>query len=240
LTARRHALYVFGTGQRATDEAVAPTIGEQPAMARTEAMPATARFLLVGGLCGLAWSAGLRGLMAEVAGFESTFDWAGTFLWILLPGVIVGMLLGWAEYLRRTGGRRHWRWLALAPFAFAAFLPFEIDVLLEGGFGGGAIAIPLFGIAGGYALAHGGAVWLRIVCGAIAVSPVVAWALVATAVGGSRLALETPRGAWVAVFFYSFVAVSALACSIPFRQVVRHTEESATAAEYASVGDVAR
>jgi len=52
--------------------------------------------LVVGGLCGLAWAAGLRGFMAQIAGSESTVDWAGTFGWILLPGIGVGALLGWA------------------------------------------------------------------------------------------------------------------------------------------------
>jgi hypothetical protein len=35
--------------------------------------------ILVGGLCGLAWAAGLRGFMAQIAGAASTVDWAGTF-----------------------------------------------------------------------------------------------------------------------------------------------------------------
>ena len=66
--------------------------------------PTTA--LLVGGLCGLAWAADLRGFMAQIAGTASGVDWAGTFGWILLPGIGVGALLGWAEPLRTSGGRR--------------------------------------------------------------------------------------------------------------------------------------
>jgi hypothetical protein len=50
--------------------------------------------VLVGGVCGLAWAAGLRGFMAQIAGSESSVDWAGTFGWILLPGIGVGALLG--------------------------------------------------------------------------------------------------------------------------------------------------
>jgi hypothetical protein len=38
----------------------------------------------------LAWAAGLRGFMAQIAGSASTVDWAGTFGWILLPGTLVG------------------------------------------------------------------------------------------------------------------------------------------------------
>ena len=73
--------------------------------------------VLVGGLCGLAWAAGLRGFMAQIAGPEPSVDWVGTFGWILVPGIGVGALLGWAEHLRTSGGRRGWRWLALGATA---------------------------------------------------------------------------------------------------------------------------
>jgi hypothetical protein len=61
--------------------------------------------MLVGGLCGLAWAAGLRGFMAQIVGSASGVDWAGTFGWILVPGIGVGVLLGWAEQLRTSCGR---------------------------------------------------------------------------------------------------------------------------------------
>ena len=56
--------------------------------------------VLVGAVCGLAWAASLRAFMAEFAGPESTFDWFGTFEGVLLPGAVVGALLGWAAHLR--------------------------------------------------------------------------------------------------------------------------------------------
>jgi hypothetical protein len=65
--------------------------------------------LAIGGVCGLAWAAGLRGFMAELAGSGSDVGSYGTFMQILLPGVIAGVLLGWAEQIRRTGRRRGWR-----------------------------------------------------------------------------------------------------------------------------------
>jgi hypothetical protein len=43
--------------------------------------------------------------------------------------------------------------------------------------------------------------------------------MTATMVGGPGLALDTPRGAWVAVLFYSFLAVLAFASAIPNRPV---------------------
>jgi hypothetical protein len=166
--------------------------------------------------------------MAELAGSESGVGWYGTFAQILLPGVIAGVLLGWAEYIRRTGGRRGWRWLAVAPLAFPAFVFVSPEViaavlsgqpLLGGGIGGGAIAVPLFGMAGGYALSGRGPRWARILLGVVALIPIPAWAF-ASSLFGSAFALTSPRGAWVALFFYSFIATLALACSIPHRPVV--------------------
>ena len=59
--------------------------------------------VLVGAVCGLAWAASLRSFMAEFAGPESTFDWFGTFEGVLLPGAVVGALLGWAAHLAGAG-----------------------------------------------------------------------------------------------------------------------------------------
>lgn len=181
------------------------------------------KLLVVGGVCGLAWSAGLRGMMAQIAGSDSGVSWAGTFVWILLPGVVVGGLLGLAEHLRETGGRRGWRWLSISPLLFAAVLfssPGDMTSMFEDGIGGGAIGVPLIGMAGGYALSRRGPLWARIVTGAVALSSIPVWAMAATAVGGSALALDTPRGAWVALYYYSFLAVLAFACAIPHRPVV--------------------
>jgi hypothetical protein len=54
------------------------------------------------------------------------------------------------------------------------------------------------------------------------------WPVIATAVGGPRLAMDTPRGAWVAVYLYSFLAVLALACAIPHRPVVAASKRPTT------------
>jgi hypothetical protein len=129
---------VTGSGQDETTmrkdgrggQAEAVAVGETgKRAARPGALPdgpaGPVRLLVLGGVFGLAWSAGLRGFMAEVAGAGSLVDWTGTFGWILLPGVITGALLGWAEFLRRTGGRRGWRWLALSPLVQAAGQPSE-------------------------------------------------------------------------------------------------------------------
>jgi hypothetical protein len=127
--------------------------------------------VLVGGLCGLAWAAGLRGFMAQVAGSASEVDWAGT------------------------------------PSAF------------EDGVGGGAIGVSLYGLLGGYALSGRGPRWARIAAGAAALTAIPVWAVTVTSFAGSGLALDTARGAWVAVYYWSFRAVLALACAIPHRAV---------------------
>jgi hypothetical protein len=160
--------------------------------------------------------------MVEVAGPESTVHWSNTFGWILLPGVIVGGLLGWAEHLRRTGGRRRWRWLALSPLLFAGVLlsrPGNMASLLNDGIGGGAIGVPLIGMAGGYALSGRGSPSARAAAGTVAAASIPIWALTAANVGGPELALDTPRGAWVALYLYSYLAVLMLASAIPHRTV---------------------
>lgn len=188
-----------------------------------------ATLLAIGGVCGLAWAAGLRGLMAELAGPESTVGWYGTFVQVLLPGVVVGVLLGWAEHIRATGGRRGWRWLAAAPLAFTVVVfvspetvnaVFRREPLFSGAIGGGAIALPLFGMAGGYALSGRGPLRARLMSGLVALAPIPLWA-VTNSVFGSEFALTSPRGAWVALYFYSSIATLALACTIPHRPVVQ-------------------
>jgi hypothetical protein len=160
--------------------------------------------------------------MAQIAGSESTVDWAGTFGWILLPGIGAGALLGWAEHLRTSGGRRGWRWLALSPLLFSAILfsrPLDLLSILEDGVGGGAIGVPLYGMLGGYALSGRGPRWARIVSGAVAPNAIPIWALTVTSFAGPGLAVDTPRGAWVAVYYWSFLTVLMLACAIPHRAV---------------------
>jgi len=185
--------------------------------------------ITIGTICGIAWGAGFRGYMVELAGPNSTVGWWGTFGAILLPGALAGGLLGWAEALRRTGGRRGWRWLALAPLAFAIapmLSPGAIGILLTQGLGGGAIAVPLMGIGGGYALSRRGPLWARLVCGIVSATLVALLALSGSGIAGARLALTEPRGAWVAVLAASFVVVLALASSIPHRPIVLAADQA--------------
>ena len=85
--------------------------------------------------------------------------------------------------------------------------------------GGGAIGVALYGLLGGYAVSGRGPRWARIVSGAVFLTAIPIWALTVTSFAGPGLALDTPRGAWVAVYYWSFLAVLALACAIPHRAV---------------------
>ena len=180
--------------------------------------------VVLGGLCGLAWAAGMRGFMAQLVQEDSTVSWSGTFGYILLPGLLIGLLLGWAEHLRRSGGRRRWRWLALSPLLFAAILfsegPLGVLGLFEDGLGGGAIGVPLYAMAGGYAISGRGPRWGRLAGGLLALTAVPIWALTVESFAGADLAVTTPRGLWVAVYYYSFLALLMVAAAIPHRHTV--------------------
>jgi hypothetical protein len=179
--------------------------------------------VLVGGLFGLAWAAGMRGFMAQIVQEDSSVSWAGTFGYILLPGLVIGLLLGWAEHLRRTGGSRRWRWLALSPLLFAAVVfsegPLGVLGIFDDGLGGGAIGVPLYAMAGGYAISGRGSRWGRLACGALALTAIPIWALTVESFAGAQLGVTTPRGLWVAVYYYSFLALVMIAAAIPHRPV---------------------
>jgi hypothetical protein len=93
--------------------------------------------------------------------------------------------------------------------------PWDILSVFEDGLCGGVLGVPLFGMAGGYALA-GGLRWGRIPCGVVAASTIPIWALTVTSFA-PHLAVDSPRGAWAALYYYSFMATLMLACAIPLR-----------------------
>jgi hypothetical protein len=173
----------------------------------------------LGALGGLTWGCGLRGFMTQVTTDPSVVTWSGTFAWILVPALVTGLLLGWAEHLRRTASDPRWRWLVLSPFVFALILVVDLvrdGTTLQGGVGGGTVGVPAFGVIGAYAMA-GRRSWLRATCGLVACSAIPIWALTATGVGGPSLGLDQPKGLWVALYYWTFLAVLMLACTIPLR-----------------------
>lgn len=177
----------------------------------------------LGALCGLAWAAAFRAVMSEFAGY-SRVAWVDTFAAILLPGVVVGALLGWAYVIRLRGGRRGWRWLGAAPAAFAIapmLLPGAFVQFVTTGLGGGAIAVALLAICGGFAIGGRGPLWARIICGVVSALLIVGVTIITFFIAGPRLAVTEPRGVWVALLAFSLLTLLAIASSIPFRPV-RH------------------
>jgi hypothetical protein len=170
----------------------------------------------LGALCGLAWAAALRVFMAQVAGVESQVQWGNTFGYILLPGLVAGGLLGWAESERRQGRRRSWA--ALAPLAFTAILlthVWQLPSIAKDGVGGGAIGVPVVGMLGGWAIARRGKRLSRAVAGTLFVAGLLVWAFTATAVGGPAFALDTAHGLWLTSLYYTLLLTLAVAASVP-------------------------
>jgi hypothetical protein len=186
--------------------------------------PLSARgWIALGALVGLAWACALRSFMAEVVGHDSDVHWIDTFAFILLPGAVIGALLGYAEYLRRTGGRPGWRLLALTPLLFSAILlsnPFDIAGLLDDGVGGGAIGVPLIAMLGGYAMSGRGSAWPRSLAGLGFLAGFVIWLVVASDVGGPSFSLTTVHGLWTSTLYESLLVIFALAASVPHRSPV--------------------
>jgi len=166
------------------------------------------RTVAVGALLGLTWAAGLRGWMVDLAGDDSTFTWTGTFLCLLLPGALVGALLGRALDLQRSGRRP--RWLTLAPLLLplgSLAIPGAIPHLLKTGEGSASMIMVLLAMLAGRSLSGRGRVWARVLAGTIG------FALVPVLLSSA----STPREAWAATLFASLYVTLALACAIPMR-----------------------
>jgi hypothetical protein len=205
------------------------TLVHSPSSRRVSEVRSSVPLVSLGGICGLAWSASLRGWMVQLAGDSSSFTWTGTFLLVLLPGVLAGGLLGWAEGLRRSGGRRGWRWLALAPALFAVAIadPKNFTALIDSGMGGGSLGVVLIGLLGGYALAPRGPVWSRVLTGSIAVIGILGSGFVT----GDVQPIATAHGAWAAVYLPSLLVVLCVASSIPHRPTTSAPTPGSTTAE---------
>ena len=198
-------------------------------------VPARWIAVAVGAVAGFAWAAALRAFMWEVAGDEAGADWAGTFVWVLLPGMVVGALLGWAEHRRWSGPVPARRWLIWSPMLFVAVLlqnPLDLLGGFEGGIGLAAVAVPAICMLGGYAIGGRGPLWVRALSGLVLLSTIPIWALTATDVGGPSLSLGNPHGAWAAILYWGLLATFSMAAAIPHRAPVV-TDRTSTSSESA-------
>jgi hypothetical protein len=177
-------------------------------------------WVALGALGGLAWACALRSFMATVAGPSSQVEWGPTFGYILLPGAVIGALLAWAEFLRRTGGGSARHLVAYAPLLFTAVLVpglFHPGSFLEGGIGGGALGVPVIAMLGGFAISRRGPVSGRALAGLLFTTAAVVWLITAEQVGGPSFALNTAHGLWASVLFESLLVTFAAAASPPHR-----------------------
>ena len=165
--------------------------------------------MLAGAVIGVAWAASLRAFMMVLAGPDSAFTFKGTFGTIIPAGLVLGALLGWAEYQRRIG-HQHGA-LVLSPLVLP-LAPFVVS-----GVGDATpLVLALFAMIGGYSVSGRGPRWARLVAG-------LAWlSTVPVTVFAPKpypdLDVTTAYGAWFATLAVSLGAVLALACSIPMRR----------------------
>ena len=188
-----------------------------------------------GAVAGLAWAASLRAFMSDISHHETAFTWVGTYLWILLPGTVIGALLAYAGTPRRPTPRLD---RGQPSCLFASVLVtgvFDPSGFLDGGVGAGTIgrAPDLHGRRRRESPAAD-----RSHCASWPAwcwrSTVPIWALTATDVGGERFGLGTPHGLWAALLYWSLLATFSLAASIPQR-LAQHSPVTASGALAAEV-----
>ena len=179
---------------------------------RTSGPRAATRYLVVGGLCGLAWAAGLRGWMAQLAAGGSNVTWL-TLVLVLLPGTIIGVLLGWSAYLRSKGVRGS-RWLVFSPVLFASALldPQIFYGLITDGTGAGALIVIATTLSIGYVLSRHRWSIRRSACAVVAALGL----LLIGAMGGMAAPMSTARGAWVSLYGFVLVLLFGLAAVLPY------------------------
>src|SRR5690606_33853618 len=116
----------------------------------------------------------------------------------------------------RAGGAPRWRLLALSPALFAVapmLTPGALEALLTTGLGGGAVAVVIIGLLGGFALGDIGQRVLRLVAGVLAAT-LGAGVAVAPLFAGTG-----PREFWGVALAASLLPILAWTCAIPFRRV---------------------
>jgi hypothetical protein len=182
------------------------------------------RALAVGAFFGLAWGASLRAWMVILAlefGDYPRFTWRGTFLMILLPSALLGALIGAAHHALARNGNRYWRGAILAPLLLVLapllFMEDFIPTLLDDGLGGGAIAVSLIGLLGGYGLSPQRTGWLRAPALLLAFTLTFAPALAMFFPGQSISDSLTERQVFAALYFAVLMIFLMAASSLPYR-----------------------
>lgn len=176
--------------------------------------PRPAPCLVFGAACGLTWAAALRAWMEQLAAGSggSEFTWLTVAL-LLLPGTVLGGLLGWSFHLRANGSRPPSALIwSPAILAVAIADPTIFRSLVTTGQGGGSLMVVLTALAAGRALAGRRLTILRALA-----APVAAIGLAALAAIGTMAApAGSPRGAWVCLLGFALVLLLCLASTLPY------------------------
>jgi hypothetical protein len=201
--------------QQSLDVDIASTIDQSRTLQWVKALG-------VGAFLGSAWGTSLRAWMTILAlefGDYPVFTWDGTFLMIVLPSTLMGLLLGGANYAAYIRGNKRWRWAAISPILLVIgpliFMPDFIPTLLEEGLGGGAIAVALVGLFGGYGLSSLGKRWLRglLLLLALIVTCATPYALFFA----DNLGRLTARQMFGALHFITLMILLMVATNLPYR-----------------------
>ncbi len=183
--------------------------------------------ILAGAVAGVAWASSLRAVMMELAGPDSVFTFGGTFGIIIPAGLIVGGLLGLAEYGRRAGPQH--RVLIWAPLLLAV-----IPSLGTASVDPSPLSLAVLGMVGGYAVSGRGPLGARIAAGLVALAVIPVTFLAPKPV--PDLSVITAHGAWFATLASSLFVTFALACSIPMRRPYASREPDPAPADQAPAG----
>jgi hypothetical protein len=181
-------------------------------------------FIAIGAIVGIAWASSLRAVMQQLAGPDSTFTFTGTFGIIIPTGLLVGALLGWAEYQRRVGHQH--RLLVLTPLLVGIIplvRPGALTALLTDGDGLAPVGLAVSAMIGGYSISGRGPTWPRILAGIITFAGIAADYLAPKP--DPILSLTTAHGAWFATLTASIGACLTLAASIPMLKPQPVTED---------------
>lgn len=179
------------------------------------AVSSSARYVTAGAVAGLAWSCSLRMWMTLLV-TDSKVTW-DTVTFVLVPGTVVGGVVGLAE-AQRARGLSGSRWMKAAPMGLAAVLlvPSNLVRLVTTGLGGGALGVSLVGMAGAAALAGRTPARARLALGGLAGIGVVGSA-VAPAAMNPQMGLSQPSDVLAALLGPSLMGVLILASAIPYR-----------------------
>ncbi len=170
---------------------------------------------LLGGVAGAAWSGALRLWMTQLVA-ESRVT-SATVTMVLVPGTVVGGLLGYAWHRQRQAPPLS-RWFVAAPLGLAVvvLVPSYAVRLVTTGQGSGAIAVPLIGMAGGYAVSGRGPMPGRVLAGLLAGAGVVGMTVAPVAMNPD-LEASDPRAMVAASLGGSLMVALIAACAIPYR-----------------------